>query len=63
MHDEGFAGMQLAWLAVETDPSPIIDPIGGVGTLLDFDEHDARVDGMNPPEGTKNVSPGKTGKR
>jgi len=60
---ERFAGVQLARFAVESDTAPIINAVGGVGTLLDLDQHDTRVDCMYTPEGTKKVSPVKMGKR
>src|ERR1017187_5738527 len=50
---ERFAGMKLARLAVEADTPPIIDAVGGVGTLLDFDQHNARVNRMQPTRGNE----------
>ena len=51
--DERFAGVELARFAVETDPAPIIDAVGGIGVLLDFDQHDAGIDGVNPTRRNK----------
>ena len=62
MHDERFADVKLARFAVEADPAPIIDAIGGVGILLDFDQHDAGVDGVDPPRRNEEGIPGQNGK-
>ncbi|MPM31649.1 hypothetical protein SDC9_78205 [bioreactor metagenome] len=41
--------MELARLAVLSDPAPVADPEGGVAVLLDFEDQIARADGVNRP--------------
>jgi len=43
----------LRAFAVEADTVPIEDAIGGVGVLLDFENHVAGTQGMNPAAGEK----------
>jgi len=50
---ERFADLKFARFPVEADAAPIIDAVGRVGTLLNFDQHDTRVDGMQAARGNK----------
>jgi hypothetical protein len=43
--------MESARISVQANTVPIEDAVGGVGVLLDFENDEARADGMDAPAG------------
>lgn len=39
--------MELAWGAVESEPVPVVNAVGGVGVLLDFVDEETSTDGVD----------------
>lgn len=44
---EGLFDVEVARVAVGVGAIPIVDAVGGVGVLLDFEQHDARAEGVD----------------
>ena len=57
-HAEGLLHMELAGLAVGTQPSVIVDPVGDVGILLDLRDDQSGADGMEGSGLNKKHVPG-----
>ena len=39
----------VPWLAIQSFPVPVKDPVSGVRVLLDFKNHEARSERVDPP--------------
>src|SRR5258708_2495970 len=59
--NERFLDVELARLAVESDAAPIINAVGGIGVLLDLDQHDTRVNRMQATRGNEESVPRQNG--
>ena len=52
---EGFLQMQLSGGAIESEASPVVDPVGGIGILLDFQDDRTASDGVKASGGNEHA--------